>query len=191
MYEHYSTWILVIVIASFALPALAADELVPDASEDIEAFDSALTRTRQQERTDEPASSAAQERTRTRAEVRDEKGAAEPAGEAAQTKSRVQTRSRVDKQLNKAVSEEAEKMKNEQVPLQERRRERARVRSEQKLEEGQGTTERSRVMRDYSGGEANASARAVPPKAPDRPEADLKPVSESALAKLSGGRRGR
>ena len=191
MYEHYSTWILVIVIASFALPALAADDVIPDTSEDIEAFDRALTRTRQQERTDEPASSAAQERTRTRAEVRDEKGAAEPAGEAAQTKSRVQTRSRVDKQLNKAVSEEAEKMKNEQVPLQERRRERARVRSEQKFEEGQGTTERSRVMRDYSGGGGERTGQGGPPEGAGSSGSGPQASEPIGSGQLSGGRRGR
>ena len=50
MYKHHSTWILVMTVVLFALPALAADEVVPATSEDIEAFDKALTRTRQQER---------------------------------------------------------------------------------------------------------------------------------------------
>ena len=160
MYKHYSTWILIAAIALFALPALAADEVVPATSEDIEAFDKALTRTRQQERTDEQASSATQERTRTRAEVRNEKGEADPAGEAAQTKARVRTQSRAEKQLNTAVAEEAQTMKNEQAQVHER----ARVRSEQQLEEGQGTMERSRVMRDFSGGEGERAGQGGPPE---------------------------
>lgn len=158
MYKHYSTWVLVMVVALFALPALAADEVLPATSEDIEAFDKALTRTRQQERIGEQASTADQERTRTRAEVRNEKGEGEPAGDAAQTKARVQTRTRAENQLNTAVSEEAEKMKSEQAQVQER----VRVRSEHQLEEGQGTMERSRVMRDYSGGEGERAGQGGP-----------------------------
>jgi hypothetical protein len=160
MYKHHSTWILVITLALFALPALAADEVVPATSEDIEAFDKALTRTRQQERTGEQAPSATQDRTRTRAEMRNEKGEGEPTGDAAQTKARVQTRTRAEKRLNTAVSEEADKMKSEQAQVQER----TRVRSEQQLEEGQGTMERSRAMRDYSGGEGERAGQGGPPE---------------------------
>ena len=162
MYKHYSTWILVIAIALLALPALAADEVVPATSEDIDAFDKALTRTRQQERNEEQASSDTQERTRTRAQVRNEKGEGEPSGEAAQTKARARTQSRAEKQLNTAVSEEAEKMKNEQAQV----RERTRVRSEHQLEEGQGTMERSRAMCDYSGGEGERAGQGAPPEDP-------------------------
>jgi hypothetical protein len=160
MYKHYSTWILITAIALFALPALAADEVIPATSEDIEAFDKALMQTRQQERAGEQASSATQDRTRTRAQVRDEKGEGEPAGEAAQTKTRVRTQTRAEKQLNTAVSEEAEKMKNERAQAQEW----VRVRSEQQLEEGQGTMERSRAMRDYSGGEGERAGQGGPPE---------------------------
>ena len=158
MYKHYSTWILITAIALFALPALAADEVIPATSEDIEAFDKALTRTRQQERTGEQAPSATQDRSRMRAQVREEKGDGEPAGEAAQTKTRVRTQTRVENQLNTAVSEEAEKMKNEGTQAQKR----VRVRSEHQLEEGQGTMERSRAMRDYSGGEGERPGQGGP-----------------------------
>ena len=140
-------------LALFALPALAADEVVPATSEDIESFDKALTRARQQERTGEPEPSATQDRTRIRAQVRNEKGDGEPAGEAAQTKARVRAQNRTEKQLNEAVSHEAEQMKSEQAEVQEQSRERVRVRSEHQHEEGQGTMERSRIMRDSGGGE--------------------------------------
>ena len=179
MYKHYSTWILAIAVALFALPALAADEVVPATSEDIEALDRALERTKQQAR------------TRTRAEVRDEKGEAEPAGEAAQTKARVQTRSRAEKQLNTAVSEETQKMKNEEAQVQEQGRERARVRSEQPLEEGQGTMERSRAMRDFSGGKGERAGQGGPPEG-FRSSGSRRQASEPiGSGQGSGGRTGR
>ena len=191
MYKHYSKWILVTAIALSPLPALAADEVVPATSEDIEAFDRALTRTRQQGITDEPASSATRARTRTRAEVRDEKGEAEPGGEAAQTKARVQTRSGAEKQLDTAVSEEAEKLKNEQAPVQEPGPEPFRVRSEQQFEEGHGTMERSRAMRDFSGGEGERAGQGGPPEGPGSSASGPQSSEPIGSGQGSGGGRSR
>jgi len=106
MYRHYRTWILVIATALLALPALASDEVIPATSEDIEAFDRALTRTRQRESAEEQASSATQARKRTSAEIQGEEHAAEPAGDAARTTERVRARTRAEEQLRGSENEE-------------------------------------------------------------------------------------
>jgi len=179
MYKTYSTWILVIAIASFALPAAAADEVIPATSEDIEAFDRALAQTRQQER------------TRRREEVQDEKGEAEPTGEAAREKARVQTRTHAEEALSTAVSEEAEKLKNEQTQVQEQSRERTRARSEQQLEDDQGTMVRSRTMRDWSGGEGERAGQGGPPEGFGSSGGGPGASDPNGTIQGGGGRRGR
>jgi hypothetical protein len=166
MYRHYRTWILVVATALLALPALASDEVIPATSEDIEAFDRALTLTRQRENAEEQASSGIQAKTRTNAEIQDAKHAAEPAGDATRTKERVRTRTRTDEQLSQAVAEEAEKMKNAQIQAQKKAQQRTRERFEEQAEEGQGTRERARVMREYSAGAGRQQGQGGPPESP-------------------------
>ena len=162
MYRHYGTWILVIAIALLALPALASDEVIPATSEDIEAFDRALTRTRQRESAEEQAPSATQARKRTSAEIQGEEPAAGPAGDGAGMTERVRTRTRAEKQRSLAVAEEAQKMKHAQA--QEKAQQRTRERLEAQVEEGQGTWERARTMREYSGGAGREQGPGAPPE---------------------------
>ena len=91
-------------------------------------------------------------------------------------------------------------MKNEQAQTQEQRRERARVRSEQQFDEGQGTTERSRVMRDYSGGEGERAGQGGPPEGAGSSGSGpgggssgsgLQTIEPIGSGQGSGGRRGR